>query len=129
YIETITNYIIANHSRKTHNRAFTAMFCVSSIEILIKYYELFKAKKTAGEHRLNIATIFSYSSIEKAKEDDGFIHEEDFESAFEETQNLAAEPNETYRIYSRDKLDEFIDDYNTQFQSKHSAKDGNTFLN
>jgi type I restriction enzyme R subunit len=129
YIETITNYIIANHNRKTHNRTFTAMLCLSSVDILIKYYELFKAKKQAGEHKLNIATIFSYNAIEKSKEDNGFIPEEDYESSIEENWNIAAEPDEPYHIYSRDKLDEFIEDYNKQFQAKHSAKDGNTFLN
>ncbi|WNH10547.1 type I restriction endonuclease subunit R [Thalassobellus suaedae] len=128
YIETVANYIIANHNRKTHSRTFTAMFCVSSVDILIKYYELFKAKKAAGEHRLNIATIFSFNAIEKGKEENGFIPEEDFENLDEEHLGIAAEPNEPYRIYSRDKLDEFIEDYNKQFQSKHSAKDGNTFL-
>src|SRR5690606_29962418 len=78
YIETITNYIIANHNSKTHSRTFTAMLCVSSVDILIKYYELFKAKKQAGEHKLNLATIFSYGAIEKGKEDNGFIPDEDF---------------------------------------------------
>ena len=36
------------------------MFCVSSIEILTKYYELFKERKHEGKHDLRIATIFSY---------------------------------------------------------------------
>src|SRR6185436_1228524 len=38
-LEKIADYILANHNRKTHNKDFTAMFCVSSIETLIKYYE------------------------------------------------------------------------------------------
>ena len=37
---------------------------VSSIENLIKYYELFKDKKEAGEHDLRIATIFTYGANE-----------------------------------------------------------------
>jgi type I restriction enzyme R subunit len=60
YINTIVNYILANHNRKTHHRTFTALFCVSSVDILIKYYDVLKAKKEAGEHLFNIATIFSY---------------------------------------------------------------------
>lgn len=121
YIELISDYIIANHNRKTHSRTFTAMFCVSSVDILIKYYELFKAKKKAGEHQLNIATIFSYSVNEEDKSADGYIIEEDL--------NIAAEEELTYEAkHTRDKLDEFIADYNEQFGSKHSAKDGNTFL-
>jgi type I restriction enzyme R subunit len=56
----ITDYIIDNHSVKTHNKHYTAMFCVSSIEMLTKYYELFRERKNAGKHDLRIATIFSY---------------------------------------------------------------------
>jgi type I restriction enzyme R subunit len=55
-IDKITDYIIANHNAKTHSRYFTSIFCVSSIDVLIKYYEAFKNK----DHNLNIATIFSY---------------------------------------------------------------------
>lgn len=117
YLNAITNYIIANHNRKTHHRAFTAMFCVSSVDILIKYYELLKAKKEAGEHRLNIATIFSYNVNEPDKDANGQIQEEDV--------NDDAPVNK----HTRDKLDEFIADYNKQFSTKQSAKDGNAFLN
>jgi type I restriction enzyme R subunit len=51
-LEKITDYIIANHDRKTHSREFTAIMCVSNIKSLIAYYDLFKAKKEAGEHNL-----------------------------------------------------------------------------
>jgi len=117
YIEIVTNYIIANHNRKTHSREFTAMFCVSSVDILIKYYELFKAKKEAGEHKLNMATIFSFNAIEPDKDANGMIQEEDVNN------------DQPINKHTRDKLDEFILDYNKQFETKHSAKDGNTFLN
>ncbi len=117
YIETVTNYIIANHNRKTHSREFTALFCVSSVDILIKYYELLKAKKEAGEHNLNIATIFSFNAIEPDKDANGMIQEEDVSD------------DAPINKHTRDKLDEFIRDYNKQFQTKHSAKDGITFLN
>jgi type I restriction enzyme R subunit len=46
-LNKITDYIIAHHDAKTHNRYFTGMFCVSSIETLIKYYKLFREKKQA----------------------------------------------------------------------------------
>ncbi|MDO5981560.1 type I restriction endonuclease subunit R [Flavivirga spongiicola] len=117
YINTITDYILANHNRKTHHRTFTAIFCVSSVDILIKYYELLKAKKEAGEHLLNIATIFSYNVNEPDKDAEGQIHEEDVND------------DKPVNKHSRDKLDEFIADYNKQFGSKHSTKDGNAFLN
>lgn len=53
----IIDYIIANHNRKTHSRDFNALFCVSSVETLIKYYKLFKERKKKGAHNLKIATI------------------------------------------------------------------------
>ena len=122
YVETVTNYIIANHNRKTHNRTFTAMFCVSSVDMLIKYYDLLKEKKEEGKHNLNIATIFSYGANEEDKTADGFIAEEDY--------NLAAEAGSEYKVLPRrDKLDEYINDFNEIFSTRHSAKDGNAFLN
>jgi len=122
YVETVTNYIIANHNRKTHNRTFTAMFCVSSVDMLIKYYDLLKEKKDEGKHNLNIATIFSYGANPDDKTADGFIAEEDY--------NLAAEEGSEYKILPRrDKLDEYINDFNELFNTRHSAKDGNAFLN
>jgi type I restriction enzyme R subunit len=125
YINTITNYILANHNRKTHHRTFTAMFCVSSVAVLIKYYDVLKAKKEAGEHLLNIATIFSYAPNPEDPDANGEILEEDFPSY-----NMAAEPSATYiTIPRKDKLDDYIADYNQQFGTKHSAKDGVAFLN
>lgn len=125
YINIITNYILSNHNRKTHHRTFTAILCVSSVDNLIKYYDLLKAKKEAGEHRLNIATIFSYAANPEDASANGEIPEEDFPEVI-----MAAEPSAAYgKIPHKDKLDECIADYNKQFGSKHSAKDGNTFLN
>ena len=62
-LERITDYIIANHGRKTHNRDFTAIMCVSNVKSLIAY-DLFKARD-ASEHDLKIATIFSYIASEE----------------------------------------------------------------
>ena len=47
-LELVTDHIIANHDRKTHNREFNAIFCVSDINTLVKYYNLFKQKKEPG---------------------------------------------------------------------------------
>jgi type I restriction enzyme R subunit len=38
-INNITDYIIANHDRKTHGREFTAIFCVSNVATLTAYYD------------------------------------------------------------------------------------------
>src|SRR5690606_17818373 len=77
-LENNVNYIIDNHDRKTHNRKFTAIFCVQNVKTLIKYYELFQNKKEAGLHDLNVATIFSYQANEADEDANGFIPDEEF---------------------------------------------------
>lgn len=91
------------------------------MEVLVKYYDLFKQKRNNGEHNLRVATIFSYAPNEEDKNADGMIPEEDF--------RIAAEPQAAYKIPHRDKLDHYIEDYNQLFNTKHSMKDGNAFLN
>lgn len=115
----ITDYIIANHSRKTHSRTFTGMFCVSSIDILTKYYDLFQAKKLAGEHNLKIATIFSFVANEDDKDANGFIPDA----------SLDIKEGAIVNKHSRDKLDEYISYYNKTFNTKFSTKDSQSYYN
>jgi len=113
-VEKIVDYIIANHDRKTHSKTYTAMITVSGVEMLKKYYDAFKAK----EHNLKIATIFSYSANEEDKDADG-IYESD-----------GAHIDETHiNKHSREKLDEYIGDYNKMFNTSHSTKDSQSFYN
>lgn len=121
-LEKITDYIINNHSRKTHNKEFTGMFCVSSVDTLIKYFDLFQKKKENGEHNLRIATIFSYAANEDDADANGFIPEE---------VSVVEEPKALYGLntHSRDKLEEFIGHYNTMYDTKFSTKDSETFYN
>ncbi|MCQ2964261.1 MAG: type I restriction endonuclease subunit R [archaeon] len=65
-LSKIVDYIIENHDKKTYNREYTSIFAVSSIEVLNKYYKLFKEK----EHDLKIATIYSYTENEEWEEGD-----------------------------------------------------------
>ena len=113
-INKIVDYIIANHGRKTHSKDFTAMMTVSSVEMLTKYYETFRSK----EHNLKIATIFSYSANEDDKDANG-LYESDGAHIDEEHINK----------HSREKLDEYIADYNKIFGTKYSTKDSKTFYN
>lgn len=116
-LEKIVDYILANHARKTHSREFTAMMCVSSVDMLIKYYEAFKAK----EHNLKIATIFSYSANEEDKDANGTVELDDGDGSFVDEEHI--------NVHSREKLDEFIIDYNKMFGSKFSTKDSQSFYN
>ncbi|MFT7233888.1 MAG: type I restriction enzyme R subunit, partial [Cyclobacteriaceae bacterium] len=117
-LESVTDYIIKNHSRKTHNGTFTAIFCVQSVSTLVKYYELFKAKKQEGLHNLKVATIFSYQANEPDEDANGFIPDEDY------TLLAAAEPQADYKSkHTREKLDDFIEDYNGMFNTNFSTND------
>jgi type I restriction enzyme R subunit len=121
-LEKIADYILAHHNRKTHNRDFTAMFCVSSVETLIKYYDIFQRKKEEGKHNLRIATIFSYASNEDDADANGFLPEE---------LSVVEEPKALYGLaaHSREKLDKFIGHYNQLFETKFSTKDSESFYN
>ena len=133
-LNKIADYILAHHHRKTYSQEFTAMFCVSSIETLIKYYELFQAKKEAGEHNLRVATIFSYTANEDDKDATGFLYDEPEDEEF----NLAADHKSDYQRgnssssinkHSREKLDEFIIHYNQMFETNFSTRDNLSFYN
>jgi type I restriction enzyme R subunit len=121
-LEKIADYIINNHNRKTHNKDFSAIFCVNSVKSLIRYYDIFKRKKLAGEHNLNIATIFSYAANEDDADANGFIPEE---------VSVVEEPKALYGLqaHSREKLDEYIEDYNQLYGVKYSTKTSEDFYN
>ena len=121
-LSNIADYIIAHHDRKTHNREFTALFCVASIPILIEYYNLFHQKKLQGEHNLRIATIFSYTQNEDDRDALGVMDDEEF--------YLAADPQETYNTqHSRDVLEEMITHYNREFSTNFTSRDSQSFYN
>lgn len=121
-LNSITDYIIANHNRKTHNREFTAIFCVSSIPTLIEYYKLFHQKKKDGKHNLKLATIFSYQANEDDKDAVGFIEDEEFLTAAD--LQIAYDTQ-----HSRDSLEEFIGHYNKQFKTNFTTRDSQSFYN
>lgn len=116
-LEKIANYIIQQHPIKTQNREFTGMFCVNSVDTLIKYYNLFRKLKNEGKHNLTIATIFSYTANEDEKNHNG-IEEEDFDFT-----NAKVNP------HTRDVLEEYIQEYNQTFNTKYSTKDSILFYN
>jgi type I restriction enzyme, R subunit len=113
----IADWVIANHGRKTHNKQFSAMMCVSNVETLIKYYEIFQAKKAAGEHDLRIITCFTYGTNEDDADANGLIGEPDFDINSDEPETK----------HTREKLDSFVSDYNAMYQTSHSVKDSKAF--
>lgn len=121
-LEKIVDYIIAHHGRKTHNKDFSAMFCVDGVKSLIRYYDIFQRKKLAGEHTLNIATIFSYAPNPDDPAADGGIRDE---------VSVVEEPKALYGLeaIAREKLDEYIDNYNALYNTKYSTKTSEDFYN
>ena len=120
-LEKIVDYILAHHNRKTHSKEYTSIFAVSSIDNLITYYDLLKAKKEAGEHDLRIATIFSFY----ANEDDA-----DATGELPDIPLAAEDPKTRYQSsHTREKLDEYIADYNAMFGTNFSTRDSLSFEN
>lgn len=123
-LEMIARYIVDTHDTKTKNREFTAIFCVSSVDTLTQYYELFekvqaeKQQQDEAEGRLfkplTIATIFSYGANEAVENNDqnGLIQEESTDTPSQINQS------------SRDKLDRYIANYNAQFGTNYNSGDG-----
>lgn len=62
----VANHIIQNHKAKTRNKQYTAIFAVSSIPALVKYYDIFKAM----DHDLTISGIFSFGANEDYEDHD-----------------------------------------------------------
>jgi type I restriction enzyme R subunit len=111
----IADHIIQYHDRKTHNREYSALFAISSIPTLLKYYELFRQRREAGAHDLRIAAIYSYGTNEEDEEAVG---------ALPEDETLASEPPATYGAgHSRDAMDRIIRDYNAQYGMAYSTTD------
>ncbi len=118
-LNKIVDYVIENHGRKTHGKEFSAMLCVSSVDMLIRYYDAFKRKELAGKHNLRIATIFSYTANEEDKDANGFIPDVD----------VSVPDGTPINQHSRDKLEEYIGDYNALFGTKYNTRDSDSFYN
>ncbi len=121
-LSKIVDYIIAYHGQKTFSKEFSALFAINSIGTLIKYYELFKQKKEAGEHDLRIATIFTFGTNEDDEDAQDFLPDEEL--------SLAADPQVAYQSkHTRDALERYIADYNKMYGTAFSTKDSQQFEN
>ncbi len=94
------------------------MFAVSSVDVLIKYYELFKKKFRAEQHNLKIATIFSYNTNEDDKDANGLY----------EGDNVMIGGRHIHQ-HSRDKLESYIQDYNNTFGTNFTTRDSQSYYN
>ncbi len=81
------------------------------------YYELLKEKKEAGEHKLRIAAIFSYQANDEDSDANGFIEIDIPVPGVGDSQGFYQAENK----HSREKLDDYIDDYNEMFNTNYST--------
>lgn len=103
----IANHIIQNHKSKTRNRQYTAIFAVSSIPALIKYYDIFKSIN----HDLNISGIFSYGT----NEDD----EDNPEHSRDALERIIKDYNEIYNTnFSTDTFSAYHKDISDRVKGK-----------
>ncbi|WP_321364862.1 type I restriction endonuclease subunit R [uncultured Celeribacter sp.] len=116
-IDGVVDWIIENHDRKTHNRDFSAIMCVGSVDALTKTYEAFQRKKSEGQHDLKVATIFTFAANEEDEDANGLIGEPD----------VTGGPVSAATQHSRDKLAGYVADYNAMFGTNNSVKDGKAF--
>ncbi len=105
-LNKIAEYILFDWKRKTKNGKFNALFAVTNIEVLKKYYTLFKNKNPKN---FTLATIFTY----KANEDESSDMLD-----FDVFASCGSEINQP----SRDFLENCIKDYNKQYSTNFSTE-------
>ena len=115
-VEKIVDYLLRHHDLKTHQKKYSAIFCVASVPLLIKYYDEFRRRFEAGDHQLRIATIFTWQANPDDPDADGYGYAPDEEEA-----------DISHAESHRDRLDGYVEHYNHQFGTKHSIKDGKAF--
>lgn len=100
------NNTVEEKKQTTKVNGFNSIFAVASIPAAIVYYKEFKKQMEETSHKLNIATIFSFSQNEEDPDD--ILHDENFDtSGLDQT--------------SRDFLDSAIQDYNEQFNVSYDT--------
>lgn len=103
----IANHIIQNHKAKTRNRQYTAIFAVSSIPMLVKYYQIFKTI----DHDLNISGIFSYGANEDYESHD--------EHSRDSLEKIIADYNKTFSTnFSTDTFAAYHKDISDRVKGK-----------
>ncbi|MCP4424809.1 MAG: type I restriction endonuclease subunit R, partial [Chloroflexi bacterium] len=107
-VDSVVDWILAHHGRKTHNRKFAAILCVSSTDTLVTYYDTFRRKKAEGKHNLRVATVFTFQANEEDADANGYIHEPDFDIGTATNGNRA-------NVHKRDKLASYVAEYNGMF--------------
>lgn len=105
-LQKISEYVLHDWKRKTKNGKFNAIFAVSSIDVLKKYYKFISAKKPEG---FRLVTIFTYEANETINDE---IIDDNID--FETLKNIDKN--------SRDFLEICIAEYNREYSTNHSTE-------
>lgn len=98
-ITLIANDIIKHHNIKTRDKKYNALFTVSSIPQLVKYYDTFKTIN----HDLKIGAIFTYGANEDL--------DDDVEHSRESLDRIISDYNKTYNTnFSSNSFDGYFRD-------------------
>ncbi|MDQ0086731.1 type I restriction enzyme R subunit [Paenibacillus anaericanus] len=62
-LRLVAQNILENHERRARSKGYTALFSVSGIPMLVKYYDMFKSLN----HNFRIAAIFTYGQNEDSE--------------------------------------------------------------
>jgi len=103
-LSKIMDYVLADWKRKTKSGKFNALFAVSNINVLKRYYALLRERKSED---FKIATIFTY----QANEDEG--------GDMLDVDPLAE--GAVINVHSRDFLENCIKEYNTEYSTNFST--------
>jgi len=104
-LNKISDYVLDDWKRKTKNGKFNALFAVSSVEVLKKYYQILKTKKPEN---FSLATIFTYQANEE-------------ESSDMLDADIFANEGKIINQHSRDFLEDCIKDYNRLYSTNFST--------
>ena len=105
-LNKIADYVLNDWKIKTKQGRFNALFAVSNVEVLKKYYNLLAKKKPKD---FKLATIFTYQANEEQSSDTLDVDNLDMEG-----QNI----NQS----SREFLEKCIKDYNQNFETNFSTE-------
>lgn len=116
-VDKVVSDILALHPSKTFSREYTAMLCVSSVDLLRVYYESFRTLQAdlPDDEKLRVATIFS-SGPDDSDEFTGL----------EET-NIPAVTGRNVDPGRMEFLKGCITDYNKNFGTSYDATDSKSF--
>lgn len=105
-LSDITDYVLGDWKRKTKNGKFNAIFATTSIEVLKKYYTLFKERKPKD---FTLATIFTYQANEEDSSDMLDV-------------DVFAGEGTAGNQHTRDFLEDCIKDYNQTYSTNYSTE-------